>query len=79
VLSAYAASLTARRWGSLPRSWIRTTNDRAIPVTGQDTNIAQVDDDFPQHRFDVLSIHTGHMPFLSNPKELARHIHESAN
>jgi pimeloyl-ACP methyl ester carboxylesterase len=78
VLSTYQAKLTAGRWGSLPRSWIRTTNDASIPVTGQDANSAQLDADFPDHRFDITTIETGHMPFLSEPEELARAISHAA-
>jgi pimeloyl-ACP methyl ester carboxylesterase len=79
VLSTHKMALTAERWGSLPRSWIRTTGDRAIPVVGQDTNISQLDGNFVEHRFDVLTIDTGHMPFLSSPRELARNIYECAS
>jgi pimeloyl-ACP methyl ester carboxylesterase len=79
ALSLYETTLTAQRWGSLARSWIRTANDASIPVTGQDTNIRQLDEDFPDHPFDVTTIDSGHMAFLSKPHELTHAILEAAS
>jgi hypothetical protein len=78
VLSTLTTSLTAARWGSIARSWIRTSSDQAIPVSGQDINIAELDEDFPAHPFDVVTLKSGHMPFLSRADQPARAIHEAA-
>ena len=78
ALLAAPAELTAARWGSIPRTWIRTSNDASIPVDGQDTNIAQLDAAFPEQRFDVHSLASGHMPFLSLPRQLTDILHRAA-
>ena len=78
VLLSEPAVLSAERWGSIPRTWIRTTNDASIPVAGQDTNIAELDRLFPAHRFDVASVQSGHMPLLSVPEELVGIILDAA-
>jgi hypothetical protein len=72
------AVLTADRWGSIPRTWVRTTRDASIPVTGQDANIGQLDEVFPQHEFDVHSLASGHMPFLSLPSDLTQIMRDAA-
>ncbi len=72
------AQLSAQRWGSIPRTWIRTTRDASIPVTGQDTNTAELDRAFPANRFDIASLRSGHMPFLSVPEELVELLLQAA-
>lgn len=53
---------------SLPRFYIRCTDDRAIPPEYQETMAAQLP---PDH---VLTLPTSHSPFFSAPEALARHI-----
>jgi pimeloyl-ACP methyl ester carboxylesterase len=62
--------LTAERWGSIPRTWIRCTEDLAVPVAAQDAIAAALDDRFPDRAFTALTLDTDHSPFLSAPKEL---------
>ena len=46
----------------------RRTSDHT--VAGQDANIAELDRLFPANRFDIASLASGHMPFLSVPGDL---------
>jgi pimeloyl-ACP methyl ester carboxylesterase len=73
-----AVPVTAERWGTVPRTWIRCTRDRAVPIAAQDANIAALDAAFPTQRFDQVSLDTGHSPFLSAPDALAAHLLEAA-
>ena len=63
-------ALSDTGWGSIPRTWIRCTRDRAVPVAAQDTNIRALDAAFPDHPFDTVTLDSGHSPFLSDPQGL---------
>ena len=56
---------TADRWGSVPRIYIETLADEAIGPSRQ----AEFYTAHPCER--VLSIDSGHCPFLTHPGELA--------
>jgi pimeloyl-ACP methyl ester carboxylesterase len=62
---------TARRWGSVPRVYIRCRDDRTLPIALQDRMIADADRLAPANPFRVHTIGTGHSPFASRPGELA--------
>jgi pimeloyl-ACP methyl ester carboxylesterase len=47
-------------WGRIPRTYIRHTRDRCIPVALQDRMIAEADALTPGNRFDVRSVPTTH-------------------
>ena len=49
-------------WGRIPRTYIRHTRDRMIPLALQDRFIREADRLTPRNRFDVRSIATSHMP-----------------
>ncbi|GAB2735914.1 alpha/beta hydrolase [Amycolatopsis magusensis] len=63
--------LTARRWGRVPRSYIRLTGDLALPPATQDLMIAEADRAAPDSPCTVFSLPGGHSPFLTRPKQLA--------
>lgn len=67
---AAPVTLTAGRWGSVPRAFIRCTADRALPITAQDDWIAQADALTPGNRFVQKSLPTSHSPFFSAPADL---------
>lgn len=71
-IQAYTTPVTATaaRWGSVARTFIRCTGDRAIPVAVQDTMIAEADAFTPGNRFTQLTLNTSHSPFLSAPADL---------
>jgi pimeloyl-ACP methyl ester carboxylesterase len=62
---------TPQRWGRVPRTFIRTTEDRTVPLALQDRMIAEADALTPDNRFDVRSLPSSHSPFASMPDRLA--------
>jgi pimeloyl-ACP methyl ester carboxylesterase len=50
----------ADTWGRIPRTYIRHTADRMIPIALQDRMIAEADRLTPRNRFDVHSVAAGH-------------------
>jgi hypothetical protein len=62
---------TAARWGSLQRTYIRCTLDRAIAPALQRTMIAAADSMAPHNRTEVLEIESSHSPFASQVELLA--------
>jgi pimeloyl-ACP methyl ester carboxylesterase len=47
-------------WGRIPRSYIRHTADRMIPLALQDRMITEADRLTPHNRFDVHTVNAGH-------------------
>jgi pimeloyl-ACP methyl ester carboxylesterase len=68
---ATPAVVTAARWGSVPRAFIRCTGDRAIPIAVQDSMIAEADAFTPGNAFAQKTLGTSHSPFASAPADLA--------
>ena len=65
------SEITPGRFGTVPRHYIRCTQDRAIPLSGQDHMIATVD----RAIGGTTTIHTlesSHSPFLSQPATLSK-------
>jgi hypothetical protein len=62
---------TPERWGRIPRTFIRTTEDRTVPPALQDRMIAEADELTPANRFDVRSLPSSHSAFASMPDRLA--------
>lgn len=51
-----------RTWGRVPRTYIRHSRDRCIPLALQDRMIAEADELTPGNRFDVRTIPATHVP-----------------
>jgi pimeloyl-ACP methyl ester carboxylesterase len=64
--------ITAERFGSLPRTYIECTEDRAIQLSSQRTMQSLV----PGAA--VVTLDTDHSPFLSRPQELAEALMQAA-
>lgn len=62
---------TSERWGSLPRTFVRCTNDRALVIALQDRMIREADEATPNNPFEVHTLPAGHSPFASMPRELS--------
>ncbi|WP_020573883.1 alpha/beta hydrolase [Actinopolymorpha alba] len=58
-------------WGRIPRTYIRLTADRSIPVALQDRFIKEADARAPDNPFDVHSIDSSHVGILIRPTEVA--------
>jgi pimeloyl-ACP methyl ester carboxylesterase len=70
--SAMAPSeITPGRFGTVPRHYIRCTQDRAIPLTGQDHMIATVDSAIGS-KTTTHTLESSHSPFLSQPGTLSK-------
>jgi pimeloyl-ACP methyl ester carboxylesterase len=66
-----ASAITPGRFGAVPRHYIRCTQDRAIPLTGQDQMIATVDGTIGG-KTTIHTLESGHSPFLSQPAALSK-------
>ena len=64
------SDITPERFGTVPRHYIRCTQDRAIPVACQDHMIATVDDVIGGKTV-IHTLDSSHSPFASQPAELA--------
>lgn len=65
------SDITPGRFGTVPRHYIRCTQDRAIPLTGQDHMIATVGRAIGG-KTTTHTLESSHSPFLSQPAKLAR-------
>ena len=65
------SEITPGRFGTVPRHYIRCTQDRAIPLTGQDHMIATVDDTIGG-KTTTHTLESSHSPFLSQPAALSK-------
>jgi len=63
--------ITPQRFGTVARHYIRCTQDRAIPVTGQDHMIATVDGTIGG-KTTTHTLESSHSPFLSQPASLSK-------
>ncbi|MFD7130828.1 alpha/beta hydrolase [Streptomyces sp. NPDC059894] len=64
-------SVTAPRWGRIPRTFLRCADDRALPPAVQDLMIAEADRAVPGNPFTVRTLPGSHSPFAARPRELA--------
>jgi pimeloyl-ACP methyl ester carboxylesterase len=65
------SEITSGRFGAAPRHYIRCTQDRAIPLIGQDHMIATVDGAIGGKTI-IHTLESSHSPFLSQPVALSR-------
>jgi hypothetical protein len=65
------SEITQQRFGTVPRHYIRCTQDRAIPLTGQDHMIAAVDRAIGGKTI-THTLESSHSPFLSQPANLSK-------
>lgn len=61
----------AETWGRIPRTYVRFTDDRSLPVELQDLFIAEADALTPDNPFDVRSVPGSHVGFLIRPAAVA--------
>ena len=60
----------AATWGRIPRTYVRLTADRAMPLPLQDRFISEADALTPDNPFDVHSLDSSHLRFHIHPGEL---------
>ncbi|MHC5904649.1 alpha/beta fold hydrolase [Streptomyces sp. S6] len=61
----------ADTWGTIPRTYVRLTDDRSLPLAMQDRLIAECDALTPDNPYDVHTLATSHTGFLLDPAKLA--------
>ena len=65
------SQITPGGFGTVPRHYIRTTQDRAVPLAGQDHMIAAVDGTIGGTTI-THTLESSHSPFLSQPAALSK-------
>lgn len=65
------AQVDAATWGTIPRSYIRLTEDRTTPVAFQDRMIAEADRLTPDNPFDVHTVESSHAGFILRSAKVA--------
>jgi pimeloyl-ACP methyl ester carboxylesterase len=70
-IAAGATKLTAAGWGSVPRTYVVCTQDRALRPPAQRKFIADADTAFPANPTTVHILDSSHSPFLSMPGQVA--------
>lgn len=65
------AQADASTWGTIPRTYIRATLDRALPLPLQDRMISEADALTPDNKFEVYGVAASHAGILLHPTELA--------
>lgn len=78
-LSAADARGHRSTWGRVPRSYVRHTLDRCLPLALQDRMIREADALTPGNRFDVHSVSTGHYPTPGPWRRIVRILHSLAS
>jgi pimeloyl-ACP methyl ester carboxylesterase len=65
-----ATRADAATWGRIPHTYVRLTEDRAMPLALQDRFIAEADALTPDNPFDVWSVASSHLRFQIHPTEI---------
>ena len=74
ALSSARTTVTADGFGSVPRTYVVCTSDRAVPPALQRRMVEATDAAFPQHATRVVELDASHAAMLSRPDDLARII-----
>jgi len=74
-----SAKVSVERWGRIPRTYVRCTEDQAIPIAAQDRFIAEADAFTPNNRTTVKTLRSSHSPFISQPAALVALLAEAAS
>lgn len=69
---------SAAKWGRIPRTFVRCSQDRALAPALQERMIADADRLTPDNRFLTETLASSHSPFASRPEELAAILVRSA-
>ena len=65
-------SVSAERWGCVPRIYIETSEDRTLPIAAQRAMLARTGAQ------EVLTLAADHMPILTHVEELAAILNDIA-
>ena len=70
-IAAGATTLTREGWGSVPRTYVHTSQDWSIRPALQRRFVAEADAAFPDNPTTVVELESSHSPFLSRPDAVA--------
>ncbi|MGA4866101.1 alpha/beta fold hydrolase [Streptomyces lavendulocolor] len=68
----------AATWGRIPRTYVRLTDDRSLPLALQDRLIREGDELTPDNPYDVRTLEGSHLKWLVHPEPAARLLAELA-
>ena len=68
---AEPVTLSADRWGTVPRTYVSCTRDNAFPVDVHRRFVREADEFTPDNVTDVREMASSHSPFWSQPERLA--------
>jgi pimeloyl-ACP methyl ester carboxylesterase len=71
ALAVTPVEVTAQRWGRIPRTYVRLTEDRGFAIGAQDLVISETDQAMPGLPTQVRTLTGGHSPFVTQPGQLA--------
>ncbi|MEV0272384.1 alpha/beta hydrolase [Hamadaea sp. NPDC050747] len=78
LLSFTDARIDPGRWGGVPHTFVRLTDDQSIPLALQDRMIAEADAAVPHNPFRVHTLNSSHLGYLLRPAEIASLLVRSA-
>jgi pimeloyl-ACP methyl ester carboxylesterase len=78
TLATADARVEKDTWGRIPRTYIRHTLDRILPIALQDRMIAEADSLTPDNRFDVHTVRTSHYPTAAAYREIVKILNSLA-
>jgi len=76
---ATLVQVSPQKWGSIPRTYIKCTEDWALRPTAQAEMIANADAFTPENPTQVISLTSSHSPFFSQPENLVNALISSIN
>ncbi|MFF7178028.1 alpha/beta fold hydrolase [Streptomyces sp. NPDC008121] len=68
----------AATWGRIPKTYIRLTDDRSLPLALQDRLIREGDELTPDNPYDVRTLEGSHLKWLVDPAPAARTLADLA-
>jgi hypothetical protein len=74
AMQVVGTRLTRDGWGSVPRTYVACSQDRALRPAVQRRFVAEADADFPDNPTSVVTLDSSHSPFLSMPGRVAEVI-----
>ncbi|GAA5188158.1 alpha/beta hydrolase [Rugosimonospora acidiphila] len=71
LMSFTDARIDPTTWGRVPHTFVRLTDDQAIPLPLQDKMIAEADAATPHNKFDLHTLTSSHLGYLTRPQTMS--------
>lgn len=72
LIDDQATPIDPEMWGRVPHTYVRLTEDHAMPLALQDRFIAEADAATPDNPFEVRSVTSSHLGFQIHPSEIVK-------